>query len=192
MDPYALDGPSLHALLHQEGRFLSFLRKRLARPDYAEDILQAAYLKSLERGSQLRSDESVVAWFYALLRHAIVDHYRAVSREAGEAGAALETLESPEEEDLQRSIAECVRVAMRGMRPEDAELIQWVDLENLGVAEAGARLAIPPKLASQRLFRAREALRARLQELCRACTATTCLYCQCPATDEPAYPRSTT
>lgn len=64
MDPSELDFQGIHALLHQEGRFLAFLRGRLGQPEYAEDILQAAYLKSLEKGSQVRSEESVVAWFY--------------------------------------------------------------------------------------------------------------------------------
>ena len=183
MDSPALDREGIHALLHQEGRFLSFIRRRLGRPEYAEDILQAAYLKSLERHGQLRSEESIVAWFYTLLRHAITDHFRALSKEAGD--GALESAQAPEDEELKRSSADCVRVAMRGMRSEDVQLIQWVDLEGVQVAEVGVRLALPPRVVSQRLFRAREALRARILELCRSCTATQCLYCRCPLTQEP-------
>lgn len=178
MDPSALDQQGIHRLLHQEGRFLAFIRRQLGRPEHAEDILQAAYLKSLEKSFQIRSEESVVAWFYTLLRHAIVDHFRALSKEAD--GDGIEALEAPEEE-LKKSTVDCVRVAMRGMRSEDVQLIQWVDLEGVQVAEVGARLSLPPKLVSQRLFRAREALRARIQELCRSCTATKCLYCRCSA-----------
>lgn len=180
MDPADLDALGIHALLHQEGRFLAFVRSRLGRPEDAEDILQAAYLRSLERGSQLRSEESVVAWFYTLLRHAIADHFRSLRREAAEGETLLEGVAAPEEAELRRSSEDCVRVAMRGMRTEDIQLIQWVDLEGLEVAEAGGRLSLPPKLVSQRLFRARQVLKQRLQELCRSCTATKCLYCRCP------------
>lgn len=42
----------------------------------AEDILQSAYIKAIEHGSEIRDDESTVAWFYRLLRNAITDSYR--------------------------------------------------------------------------------------------------------------------
>ena len=174
----------IHELLHQESRFLRFVRSRLGRPDFAEDILQAAYLKSLEKGAQLRSEESVVAWFYTLLRHAIADHFRAAGRAQEDGPDWIDSLEAPEDADLQSSSEDCVRVAMRGMRSEDIQLIQWVDLEGVEVEEAGTRLALAPKVVSQRLYRARQALRSRLQELCRSCTATKCLYCRCPLDGE--------
>lgn len=180
MDEPLLEPHGIHELLHQEGRFLRFVQSRLGRPDHAEDILQSAYLKSLEKSAQIRSEESIVAWFYTLLRHAIADHFRSQRRETGEGSAPFESLEAPEDADLRSSSEDCVRVAMRGMRAEDIQLIQWVDLEGVEVAEVGARLSLAPKLVSQRLFRARQALRTRLQELCRSCTATKCLYCRCP------------
>jgi RNA polymerase sigma-70 factor (ECF subfamily) len=42
----------------------------------AEDVLQAALVKGFERGSSIRGEESVVAWFYRVLRNAVTDHYR--------------------------------------------------------------------------------------------------------------------
>ena len=61
-----------------EGRqqFLSFLEKRVQSRAAAEDILQAAFVRSLEKGSSVRDEESVVAWFYRVLRNAIIDYYR--------------------------------------------------------------------------------------------------------------------
>jgi RNA polymerase sigma factor (sigma-70 family) len=56
--------------------FLRFIAARVGEPAAAEDILQSAYVKALEHGSQLRGEESVVAWFYRILRNAIIDHYR--------------------------------------------------------------------------------------------------------------------
>ncbi len=185
MGEHELDSQGIHTLLHQEGRFLAFLRSRLGRPDAAEDILQAAYLKSLERSAQLRSEQSIVAWFYTLLRHSVADHFRAQRREAMDDGAAMDFLESPEDAELRRSCEDCVRMALRRVRQEEAQLIEWVDLEGLSVAEAGERLSLAPKVISQRLFRARQALQARLQELCRSCTATKCVYCRCPAEGQP-------
>ena len=42
----------------------------------AEDILQEAFGRALTRVDTLRDDESAVAWFYRLLRNAVIDHYR--------------------------------------------------------------------------------------------------------------------
>lgn len=57
-------------------KFLSFLSPRVEDRATAEDILQFAYLKAMEHGSEIRDDESTVAWFYRILRNAITDHYR--------------------------------------------------------------------------------------------------------------------
>ncbi len=40
--------------------FLGFIAARVGEPAAAEDILQSAYVKALEHGSQLRDEESVV------------------------------------------------------------------------------------------------------------------------------------
>jgi RNA polymerase sigma-70 factor (ECF subfamily) len=56
--------------------FLRFIAARVGESAAAEDILQSAYVKALEHGSQLRDEESVAAWFYRILRNAIIDHYR--------------------------------------------------------------------------------------------------------------------
>ena len=179
MDDRSLDAKGIHLLLHEEGRFMAFLRRRLGSPDLCEDILQAAYLRSLEKSHQVQSEDNIVAWFYTLLRHAIVDHFRSSGRQDQDA-AALELLEAPVDSDLQRSSEDCVRVAMRSLRPDDAQLVEWVDLNGIEVSEAAERLGTTPKVVSQRLYRARESLCHRLRDLCRSCTATKCIYCKCP------------
>jgi len=69
-------GIDLEPLVRHRRRFLGFLARRVGSREDAEDILQAALAKSLEKGGSLRRGESVVAWFYRLLRNAITDHYR--------------------------------------------------------------------------------------------------------------------
>ena len=62
MTPQALNT----LVLHQQ-RFLSFLERRLGNRAAAEEVLQAAFLRGIEKGESLRDEESVVAWFYRLL-----------------------------------------------------------------------------------------------------------------------------
>ena len=72
----ALSAPKPSALLAQllehRAEFLGFLTRQVGDPAAAEDILQAAYTKALEKGEQIQNTESVVAWFYRMLRNALV------------------------------------------------------------------------------------------------------------------------
>src|SRR6266849_6813692 len=64
------------ALLVENRRaFLSFLENRVGHREVAEDVLQEAFARSLDR-VPLESEESAVAWFYRVLRNAVLDHYR--------------------------------------------------------------------------------------------------------------------
>ena len=63
-------------LVDNHQRFLSFLTRRVGNPSDAEEILQAAFVKSVEKSASIRDSETVVAWFYRLLRNAVIDYYR--------------------------------------------------------------------------------------------------------------------
>src|SRR5579871_2563816 len=63
-------------LIASRQQFLGFLTQRLRDSATAEDILQSAYFKAIEHGQEIRDDDSTVAWFYRLLRNALIDHYR--------------------------------------------------------------------------------------------------------------------
>src|SRR5688500_2396060 len=67
---------ALARLLEIQGQFLSFLRKQIADSEVARDLLQNAFVKAIELGGSIRDQESVVAWFYRVLRNSLVDHYR--------------------------------------------------------------------------------------------------------------------
>ena len=63
------------ALVENRRAFLSFLERRVGHRDVAEDVLQEAFARSLEK-VPLESAESAVAWFYRVLRNSVIDHYR--------------------------------------------------------------------------------------------------------------------
>src|SRR4051812_18415359 len=97
-------------LVSSHRQFLAFLQKRVESREVAEDILQAAFVRSLERGVELRDQESAVAWFYRMLRNAVIDHYRhRASTERALEGWSKEfgSVEAPEPE-LITEICQCV------------------------------------------------------------------------------------
>src|SRR5687767_9197140 len=98
-------------LVQGHARFLAFLQGRVSSRAIAEDILQEAFARALARGDSLRDGESAVAWFYRLLRNALVDHYR----RAGAAARALEAASNEAavqaaagDEELMSTVCKCV------------------------------------------------------------------------------------
>lgn len=60
-------------LVENHREFLSFLESRVGDRAVAEDILQDAFVKTIEKGEAIRDQDSAIAWFYRLLRNAVVD-----------------------------------------------------------------------------------------------------------------------
>jgi RNA polymerase sigma-70 factor (ECF subfamily) len=159
--------------------FLGFLERRLPSRAAAEEVLQEAFVRTLERGGELREGEGAVAWFYRLLRNAIVDHHRrrgaegrALEREAREA-------EEGEEPELRSVICACMGELLPDLKPEYAELLRRVDLEEAPVAAAAAAAGITVNNAHVRLHRARQALKRSLERACGTCATHGCLDCTC-------------
>src|SRR5881398_81596 len=60
----------LTTLAERRRDFLSFLERRVGHREVAEDVLQEAFARSLDK-VPLGSEESAVAWFYRVLRNAV-------------------------------------------------------------------------------------------------------------------------
>jgi RNA polymerase sigma-70 factor (ECF subfamily) len=181
-DPPAPD--VLDVLVDNHRRFLAFLERRVGSREAAEDILQEAFVRSLERADTLRDQGAVIPWFYRLLRNAIVDHYRRTGAEdrALEQYAGREDVAVPAAaEELHAQVCACVAALVDTLKPEYAAVIKRVDLDGLGVAEFAREAGITPNNAGVRLHRAHEALRRQLALSCDTCATHGCLDCQCGA-----------
>lgn len=167
-------------LVENHRRFLAFLEKRTGDRALAEDLLQDAFVRGIDRAGTVRSDESVVAWFHRLLWNALVDHRR---RSATAVRAAIEL--DPEDApagggtELEREACRCVLGLAETLKPEYAAALRRVDVEGAAVQDYAAEAGITPNNASVRLFRAREALKQRVAATCRTCAEHGCLDCTC-------------
>jgi RNA polymerase sigma factor (sigma-70 family) len=169
------------ALVENHRQFLGFLERRLGDRALAEDILQDAFVKSIERGSDLRDGSSAVAWFYRLLRNAIVDHYRRTGTrtKALEAlGRELEGASEPPPE-LHDAICACVTRLAPTLKPEYADALQRVEVDGVPIATFAAERGITANNATVRLFRARESLRKQVKASCGTCAEHGCVECSC-------------
>jgi RNA polymerase sigma-70 factor (ECF subfamily) len=166
-------------LAENHRRFLDFLRPRVESAAVAEDILQEAYAKSLSKVDQVRDDESVVAWFYQLLRNAVVDHHRRAGTE-NEARARLAREADPTiEPEFRQNLCTCVSTVLPGLKSEYADIVKAVELEERPIADVAREGGLTTNNATVRLHRARAALRRRLVEVCGACSEHGCLDCTC-------------
>ncbi|HZC24735.1 MAG TPA: sigma-70 family RNA polymerase sigma factor [Candidatus Binatia bacterium] len=170
---------SMESLAEHHERFLRFLSARVADRAAAEDILQSAYVRAMQREGGLRSQESIVAWFYRILRNGMTDHYR---RNAAR-DAALDRLvaEGPVayEAELKDRVCACAAELIRELKPEYREAIERVDLAEEPVEVFAEMTGITANNATVRLHRARKALATRLVKTCGICAEHKCIDCTC-------------
>ncbi len=165
-------------LVRSHARFLSFVEKRLGSREAAEDVLQAAYAKALTKEEELREGERVAAWFYRILRNAIVDHYR---RTGAHAKALDGYAREPRDDggELEREVCACVGELLDDMKPEYQGILRAGEIDELPLEEIAKREKITANNAGVRLHRAREALKKRVVQTCGTCAKHGCVDCTC-------------
>ena len=180
--PPNLEPPEfLPVLLENHRAFLSYLTRRTGDRDLAEDILQDAFAKVVERPALAPEDEGVVPWFYRTLRNAAVDQFRrrgAAARGAEAFARELETAVSAEPE-LEQEICACVTRLAGTLKPEYAEALTEIDIRGHAVKDFAQRRGLSATNAGVRVFRAREALKKRVVESCGTCADHGCQNCGC-------------
>jgi RNA polymerase sigma factor (sigma-70 family) len=166
-------------LAAQHSRFLQFLRARVGDPATAEDILQTAYVKSLERGAQLREAESSVAWFYRILRNAIADHYRQQATRSRAMDQWAAEWNEAYEPELKSDVCACIQGAVSAIKPEYRAAIEQVDLGGQSVEAFAKAQRTTANNASVRLHRARKAVAKQIAAICGTCSKHECIDCTC-------------
>jgi RNA polymerase sigma-70 factor (ECF subfamily) len=178
---HGIASDALQSLLSRRNEFLRFVEKRVGSRAVAEDILQSAFVRGIERGGELREQESVVAWFYRMLRNAVIDHYR---KEAS-AGRAMEgfarelqgsQVPSP---DLRNEICHCVSRALTQLKPEYREALEIVDIGEASPGDLAGKAGISTNNATVRVHRARQVLQKQVKLICGACAEHGCVDCRC-------------
>jgi RNA polymerase sigma factor (sigma-70 family) len=171
----------INTILNHRKIFLGFVQRRIANRAVAEDILQAAYMRALEREGDLQRNESVVGWFYRVLRNAVIDHYRRRSSEEKALESWSRELESAvvPTPETQREICVCLAGVLDAIRPDYADLIRAVDLGEQPLQHFARDKSISASNAGVRAHRARAALRKQLVATCGSCAEHACVNCTC-------------
>lgn len=163
-------------------RFLNFVESRVGNREDAEEILQEAFVRTAQKAGDIDEPEHAVAWFYRLLRNAIIDHYRrnAAGERAREAYAQKTSpSETDQDREMERVVCECVTDLVGVLKPEYSTIIRDIDLNGAEIGAVATSLGITAGNARTRLHRARRALRDEVERTCRTCATHGCIDCSC-------------
>jgi RNA polymerase sigma-70 factor (ECF subfamily) len=182
MEPAQVSPEVAKVLVDNHRAFLAFLERRVGSKEVAEDILQEAFTRGIDRAGTIRDNESVLAWFYRALRNAVVDHYRRndVKRRSLE-GFAQELESTTVPKETVEAVCKCVLSLADTLKPEYADAIRRIDVEGMAVKDFAAETGLTANNAGVRVFRARDALRKQVARSCGTCAEHGCLDCTCGA-----------
>ena len=162
--------------------FLSYFRRRLSRPEDAEDAFQDFCLKVVRTAGKLEDEEKIDAWLGRIMRNTLIDHYRRrAAQQRGEAAYEREPQVTALDVQAEHGpkVCRCVREALPGLRPDYAEILKRADLDEQPRERIAAELALTRNNVGVRLYRARQALKAKIKEICPTCGDGGFEHCEC-------------
>jgi len=180
-EPTGMTAETLGVLVENHREFLRYVERRVGDRATAEEILQDAFVRGLDRGGEVR--DSAVGWFYRVLRNAVIDHQRrrATAHRRLEEFAAEFEGNADQHEEISRVACACVARLASTLKPEYADALRRIELENVAVKDYAEASGISASNAGVRIFRAREALRKQVARSCGTCADHGCLDCSCDA-----------
>lgn len=170
----------MQILMPERPRFVGLARSRVGSEADAVDIVQRALARAADRAATLDDPLKARAWFYRLLRRAIVDHVRV----GGGDPLRLQTetdLDSlpdtrPHETD---AVCACAAGLLDDVRPAYQEVVRRVDVNGEVPDVVAVDLGITIENLHVRLHRARRVLKRDVQHCCGVSSLRPCLDCTC-------------
>lgn len=164
--------PEVRRAFHElEARLRPFVARRVGAPADVDDVMQDVFVKMQRSIADVRDDEKIAPWLFAVARNVIADHHRRRARSpiadpdlhdlpADEPGEA-------EVEALESELAGCVAGFVSALPDPYREAITLTELEGVSQKDAAARLGVSYSGMKSRVQRGR----AQLREMFDACCA---------------------
>ncbi len=152
-------------LLDQLYNFARWLTQDAAE---AEDLVQETYVKALRGFSSFQAGTNFRAWMYRILRNIFLNSRTGLKTtvvfdEENPAGAPAE-ISTPESLLIAQATRETVQQALADLPVHFREILLLCEVEEMSYQEIAETLAIPAGTVMSRLYRARRALRALVQQ----------------------------
>lgn len=165
------------ALVHLDALYGAALRLT-RRPTEAEDLVQDTILRAWKKWDQFKQGTNCRAWLFRILTNTFINGYRRRTKEreileAEHQGRLSDRFFSrdqvrawadPERGYEHGHLSPIVQEALESLKPDFRTVVVLADLEGFAYKEIAEMVDCPIGTVMSRLFRARRALRGRLQE----------------------------
>jgi RNA polymerase sigma-70 factor, ECF subfamily len=161
-----------------QGRLARLLSRMIRDPAEVEDIAQETFIRAYRALPGFRNDSAFYTWLYRIgvntAKNWLGSQGRKLSNastldaedaESMDDGELLRDTDTPERLLMSRQIADTVNAAMEALPPDLREAITLREIEGLSYEEIGELMDCPIGTVRSRIFRAREAIAARLRPL---------------------------
>lgn len=173
------DKQAFELLVEKYQRKLARLLSRFIRdPAEVEDVTQEAFIKAYRALPAFRGDSAFYTWLYRIGINTAKNYLVAMGRraptttefdadeaESFEDGDQLRDINTPESVLASKEIAATVQKAMEDLPDELRTAIELREIEGLSYEEIASIMNCPIGTVRSRIFRAREAIAARLRPL---------------------------
>ena len=154
-------------------RLRSFIRRRVADPRDAEDILQDVFRALVEANRLVVPIDHLTGWLYRVARNRITDLFRARTEEPLELEDLLPSGDAGPEEEFARSVLlETLEQAIAELPPEqrDVFIAHEIDGRSFKEMSAATGVSVNTLLSRKRyaVLRLRERLRSTYEDLTKA------------------------
>lgn len=154
----------------QHRRYLTaYALRRVGDNGLAEDLVQDTFVAALGAAQGFRGDSSLRTWLTGILRHRIVDSYRAPERavesldESDDAAPEVAAPDGdPAVEFEHERLREALQRQLSRLPPRAARAFELAELEGRDAAEVSRLLGVTPHNVWAMVRRARKALQASL------------------------------
>jgi RNA polymerase sigma-70 factor (ECF subfamily) len=150
----------------------AFVRRRIADPDRADDLVAEILLRIHQNVGSLDDRERLPNWVFRIARNAIIDEYRRAGRSREQLTATLQDEAAQVDEDepgVVRELSACLRPMLAGLPDEQRAALEMIDLDGMSQADAAERAGVSLSGMKSRVQRGRR----RLAELLGQCCALT-------------------
>ncbi len=146
----------------------TFVRRRVAHPQDAEDITQEALLRLYRHVDELRDVGAFDGWMYRIARSAIADHHRGgVRRPLPVDVSEHDLVDEVEEERADELLAGCLHTLLSRVPDGYRQALEMTDLGELTQEQAAAQLGLTTSGMKSRVQRGRRLLRAEITHCCQ-------------------------
>jgi RNA polymerase sigma-70 factor (ECF subfamily) len=167
-----LQGPTEQMWREMLPQLRAFVRRRIANPDRADDLVAEILLRIHQNVASLDDKERLPNWVFRIARNAIIDEYRRAGRSREQLVETLADEPAPADEDepgVVRELSACLRPMLAGLPEEQRAAVEMIDLDGMSQVDAAKLAGVSLSGMKSRVQRGRR----RLAELLGQCCAMT-------------------